>query len=302
MLDGVGQTDLQRGGGLLAAPHAAVKAELTLEQVELAQFQAIASRHNVALRRRVLSATGTMEYAPIVKLVHLRQATIERLQVDYIHTAQTAESRETAGPAGKQMAQEVSNAPGILLRADQLRLVGATLGFVNRAARPEYRLFLDHAEVHLQNVSNQLTEGTAVAKVTGRFMGSGRTVVGANFRPRRTGRTLRWRRASKTPTCGLSILSYAPTASSTWPKGSSRCTPKCGCGTVPCKAMSNPSFARWMFTTPDRIKTNIYSSSFMRGLWAALARCWKTSPVGKWRPRRISPAHLRTRKPAPGRR
>jgi hypothetical protein len=46
---------------------------------------------------------------------------------------------------------------------------------------------LEETEVHLQNFSNQLTEGTAVAKVTGRFMGTGRTVVGANFRPETQG-------------------------------------------------------------------------------------------------------------------
>ena len=46
----------------------------------------------------------------------------------------------------KQAAQEVSNAPGVLLRTDQ-------------------------------------TEGTAVAKVTGQVMGSGQTVVGVSFRP-----------------------------------------------------------------------------------------------------------------------
>jgi hypothetical protein len=58
---------------------------------------------------------------------------------------------------------------------------------VNRAVRPDYRVFLDHTEVHLQNFSNQLTEGMALAKVTGRFMGSGRTVAGANFRPETQG-------------------------------------------------------------------------------------------------------------------
>jgi len=64
----------------------------------------------------------------------------------------------------------------------QGRLTHSTLGFVNRAARPDYRLFLDGAEVHMHNFSNQLTEGTAAAKVTGQFMGSGETVVGASFR------------------------------------------------------------------------------------------------------------------------
>jgi Domain of Unknown Function (DUF748) len=81
----------------------------------------------------------------------------------------------------------VSNAPGILLRADEVRLTDSTLGFVNRAAQPNYRLFLDGAQVQVHNFSNQLTEGTAVAKVTGQFMGSGQTVVGASFRPETNG-------------------------------------------------------------------------------------------------------------------
>jgi len=46
---------------------------------------------------------------------------------------------------------------------------------------------VDDCEAHLQNFSNQLTEGTAMAKVTGWFVGSGRTVVGANFRPETQG-------------------------------------------------------------------------------------------------------------------
>jgi Domain of Unknown Function (DUF748) len=187
VLDGVGRIALNGQADFLAAPHAAVKAELALEQVELAQFQAVASRHNIALKRGVLSGAGTIEYAPSTKIVHLRQATIERLQADYIHTAQTAVVEKRRVQQVQQVAREVSNAPGILLRADQLRLVQGTLGLVNRAARPEYRLFLEDAEVHLQNFSNQLTEGMAVAKVTGRFMGSGQTVVGANFRPETNG-------------------------------------------------------------------------------------------------------------------
>jgi uncharacterized protein involved in outer membrane biogenesis len=64
VLDGVGRIALNGQADFLAMPHAAVQAELTLEQVELAQFQAVASRHNIALKRGVLSAVGTIEYAP----------------------------------------------------------------------------------------------------------------------------------------------------------------------------------------------------------------------------------------------
>jgi hypothetical protein len=182
-----GRFKLDGQADFLAVPHTAVKAHVALEQIALAPFQPIASRYNINLRRGTLSAAGDVEYAPTVQIVHLRQATIDRLQMDYIHTAQTAVVEQRRVQQVKQTAQAVSNAPGILLRADQIRLTRSTLGFVNRAARPDYRLFLDGAEVDVRNFSNQLTEGTMVAKVTGKFMGSGQTQVGANFRPETNG-------------------------------------------------------------------------------------------------------------------
>jgi hypothetical protein len=182
-----GKFRLEGQADFLAVPHTAVKAQVTLDQIALAPYQPIASRYNLALRRGMLSATGDVEYAPTIRVVHLRQATIDRLQVDYIHTAQTAVVEKQRVQQVKQAAQEVSNAPGMLLRADQVRMTNSTLGFVNKAAQPDYRLFLDGAEVDVHNFSNQLTEGTAGAKVTGKFMGSGQTVVGANFRPETNG-------------------------------------------------------------------------------------------------------------------
>jgi hypothetical protein len=81
----------------------------------------------------------------------------------------------------------VSNHPALLLRADEIHIIGATLGFENKAADPDYRLFLADAAFHLTNFSNQLAEGTTVSKLTGKFMGSGATVVNATFRPETKG-------------------------------------------------------------------------------------------------------------------
>jgi Domain of Unknown Function (DUF748) len=172
---------------LLAVPHAAVKAQLTLEHVDLTPFQPMARRYHVALRQGVLSGAGDLEYAPTVQTIHLHRADVQWLQLDYVYTAQSAPANKARAQQGKRVAQEVSKAPGVLIRADRVSVVQSQIGFVNRAAAPAYRLFLTEAEVHLTNVSNRLTEGTAVAKVTGNFMGSGRAAVGASFRPETKG-------------------------------------------------------------------------------------------------------------------
>jgi uncharacterized protein DUF748 len=182
-----GRLTLEGQADFLAVPHAAMQAQLRLEHVDLAPVKPVARRYNIALERGTLAAAGAIEYAPEVKVVHLSQATVQGLRMDYVHTAQTARAEKERAQQVKQAAQEVSNKPGLLLRADQVSVVASQLGFVNRAADPDYRLFLADAEVQVRHFSNQLREGAMVAKVTGTFMGSGRTVVGASFRPETNG-------------------------------------------------------------------------------------------------------------------
>ena len=68
-----GKVVLDGEADFLAVPHAAVRAQLTLEQVDLARLQPVAHRYNIALERGTLAAAGEIEYAPEVKVVHLRR-------------------------------------------------------------------------------------------------------------------------------------------------------------------------------------------------------------------------------------
>jgi hypothetical protein len=182
-----GKIVLDGHADFLAEPHIGIQAQLTLEHIDLDYFKPIAGRYNIAVQRGTLSGAGTIEYAPHTKVVHLQQATIEGMRLDYIHKAETAVAEKQVAEKVAQTAQEVNNAPGILLRADQLSIVKSTLGFTNKAAPPNYRVFMNVNEFRLTNFSNHFSEGPAVGKLTGKFMGSGTTVVPATFRPEKQG-------------------------------------------------------------------------------------------------------------------
>jgi hypothetical protein len=184
---GTGNLWLDGHADFLATPHVALKAQLGLENVPLGYVKPIASRYNIVLNGGTLSGAGAVEYTPTLKVAHLQKATVHELRMDYVHSAQTAVAERERGKQVRQTAQDVSNAPGILLRADEVAVVKSTLGFINKAANPHYRLFLTDLEVALRNFSNQLTEGAMGAKVTGKFMGNGQTLVGATFRPETNG-------------------------------------------------------------------------------------------------------------------
>lgn len=171
----------------LAVPHAALKSQLGLEGVDLAYVKPLARHYNIVLRGGTLSGTGGIEYTPTHKVAHLQTAILHGLQCDYIYFGPDPKGRPEKVKRVAHAAQEVSNHPSLILRADKVSLLDSELGFVNKAANPDYRLFLTDVEVHVTNFSNQLADGVMVVKISGKFMGSGQTVVGATFRPETDG-------------------------------------------------------------------------------------------------------------------
>jgi hypothetical protein len=59
----------------------------------------------------------------------------------------------------------------------RLDITGSSLGFVNRAATPEYRLGLTGTNLTVENLSNQGRDGPATIRLKDRLMGTGDTAV-----------------------------------------------------------------------------------------------------------------------------
>jgi hypothetical protein len=178
-----GKAVVDGNADFLAEPHLGVKVNLKLEGVDLDYFKPITNRANVWVQRGVLSATGFTEYAPRTKVMNLDNVTIERVLIDYVHTAQTAEAEKETVKKAEQVAEEVKNEPGLLLRIDRLKILNSEFGYVDKVANPPYRMFLTHADAEIKNLSNHVTEGVAEWVVTGKFTGSGETVIRGAFRP-----------------------------------------------------------------------------------------------------------------------
>jgi hypothetical protein len=167
----------------LRVPHLGVKGHIALEQVALDALRPVVARYGFTLAAGTFTGAGNVEYAPEVKIVDLDEVRVDGLEADYAYRKRTAQPVKAAAKATAETAKEVANKPGILLKARRISASGATVGFVNEEATPRYRVFLADTNLIMENFSNQRTEGTATAKLTGRFMGSGATLVSATFRP-----------------------------------------------------------------------------------------------------------------------
>jgi hypothetical protein len=171
----------------LAEPHVAFSADLFLDTIELDYFKPITDRYHLRLDRGTLSAAGRIEIAPQYKTAQLWSAVVDGVRVDYVHTPEAAAGEKAAATTTAKAARSASTDPGMMLRIDRLDVVRSTVGFVNRAVTPEYRVFLADTTLSVTNLSSIRSGETAVAHLRGKFMGTGATAVDATLRPERPG-------------------------------------------------------------------------------------------------------------------
>ena len=187
MLFDTGAISADGHADFLAEPHPGVKATIALDAIDLDHFRAVTQGYGVAIKNGHLSANGQIEYAPTVKVLDLEDAIVQGVTIEYTHTPPRAGVVQAATAKTAKAAQEVTNEPGVLLRARKVRVAGSQVGFVNRAVSPPYRAFVSGLDLSVENFSNHRTDGETVARMTGRFMGSGATAAKATFRPERSG-------------------------------------------------------------------------------------------------------------------
>jgi hypothetical protein len=167
----------------LAEPYIGVKADLIVEDVPLGSLIPVTAQYNVQLSGGVMSAEGSVEYAPTVKTVNLKRLTIDGLHLDYVHAKQTKKVETARAQATVSTAKQINANQETLIRIDEIKIVNGELGFVDQAAKPEYRVFLTHAEMSLENYSNQLRDGPASIILRGKFMGTGETDITGILHP-----------------------------------------------------------------------------------------------------------------------
>jgi len=182
-----GRVHVNGHADFLLEPYAGVKGHVDLRDVPLDYFAPVAARANVSLTRGAVTGRGDAEYSPRIATVWLESLRVDGLVADYNYVKADAAAHSEAVKSGAQAAQRVSNARDVVLHVDDLRVVNATLGLINKSAKPQYRVYIDDMNLTLKKFSNQKDEGYGHAVLTGRFMGSGATTMDATFRPETKG-------------------------------------------------------------------------------------------------------------------
>jgi hypothetical protein len=184
---GTGHGVVDGDANFLAEPYPGLKARFKLEKTPIDYFNSIVARSNLTIQGGVLGTSGTVVYAPQVKIAHLENLTIQGMKLDYTHSKRTAVAEKKRAVVVSKTAKKLSNKPAVLIRADRLDLIDCTIGMINRGVRTPYRVFFSETDLHLSNFSNQFSQGPAEVHLKAKFMGSGITTASATLRPENKG-------------------------------------------------------------------------------------------------------------------
>lgn len=169
----------------LAMPQPAMRADVELTKLPLERLHPLANNANLHISAGTLSAQGEVEYAAERQKAHLQRATVDGLAIDYVHSKATAAAESRRIEKVGEVASELSGKPTAVIDIDRIDVNGATLGFVDEAGDPHYRVFLSDATLDVRDLSNQPKAGRGQLDIKGKFMSSGASTLHASFLPRR---------------------------------------------------------------------------------------------------------------------
>lgn len=167
----------------LARPLPAIEADLNVQRLRIRNLLPLVERYNVQCRDGALDLHARVKYSGQATVVAINELLLEGAKIDYVHAAATKHKEVRRAKKVAQKAKEVHDDPSVLVKVEHGKILDSEVGFVNKAASPDYRVFITEMNVDMDNFSNRLEEGTGVVKVTGKFMGSGPTVATGTFRP-----------------------------------------------------------------------------------------------------------------------
>lgn len=166
----------------LAKPLPSVDASVKLSGLRIADLKPLVGDYNLVMKEGTFSATGRVMHEKQTVL-SLESFVLEGAKIGYVYQPKTKSKQRRQLERGAEQAAKAHRDPSFIFKVDHGKILNSEAGFLNRATDPDYRLFLTDINADVDNFSNRLDEGTGAVKITGKFMGSGPTVVTGTFRP-----------------------------------------------------------------------------------------------------------------------
>jgi hypothetical protein len=144
----------------------------------------IARQYAVEVTSGNLSTWGELQISPKETSVAVRDLTVSSLRANFVYAGAAAARGTEVVKEAARGATEPKAAPQAAVDVDRLRLTKAEIGYIDREASPNYRLFASGLDLEVKGFSNRKGAKQGGFDASGRFMNSGRMTLRGSFQPR----------------------------------------------------------------------------------------------------------------------
>ncbi|MBV8359824.1 MAG: DUF748 domain-containing protein [Deltaproteobacteria bacterium] len=178
---GSGRLTVNGRANYLMKPYPGFVTDYVVSHVPLDAVTPATQHVNILITDGLLSSNGTIEYSPAVTNVEVRNATIESVNLSYLHLAQTQHMEKQRVIKAGEGIKKQNNRPAVNVDVQELDINHSRLNFENQKSDQRYALYIADTNIKIQNLSNHLRHGPSRLDLDGGFMGNGATRVSGTF-------------------------------------------------------------------------------------------------------------------------
>jgi hypothetical protein len=177
-----GRLEIDGRGDLFSKPIPSIETRVRLNELRLLDVAPLASVYGVQIKDGRFEMDGRVQHVKQT-VITVESFLLERGKLDYVYRSQTREKPRHQGRQRTSRSASAPQNPAVVFRTGHGKILSSEVGFIDRTTTPGYRVFMADLNADMDNVSNRIEEGSGAVKVTGKFMGSGPTVIRGTFRP-----------------------------------------------------------------------------------------------------------------------
>jgi hypothetical protein len=176
-----GQLEADGKANFLAEPYPGMRVSYRVSDIPLDAVTPAAMNVNLIVHGGVLGSQGVLEYSPKIARVEVDDATLDKVDMTYLHTPQTdIRERENVNAAGRSIEKE-NNRPAVVILIKRFEVRESMFAYEDKEKNPNFELNLADAHLILTNYSNHEEQGPSHVTLDGKFMGSGQTILDGSF-------------------------------------------------------------------------------------------------------------------------
>src|SRR5207237_10694965 len=107
----------------------------------LEPFDPVISHANLTVHGGVMDSTGILQYAPWIEQAEVYDATVNGIDLKYVHLPQTAGTEQKHVKEAKKTAQQVNNKRGLILKVDRAEIDKSHVAYTDEAGQPPHTQF-----------------------------------------------------------------------------------------------------------------------------------------------------------------